>query len=290
MSDESAIVPVILAGGLGTRLRPLTSDRRPKPFLRLLSKRSLFQESVLRGGVFSAPIIVCHNDYKPFVVSQLEEIGVQPRTIILEPDHKGTAAAIALAAFYLKNQGKKMLVMPSDHIIEGDEGFSRSIMSALPASEHSMALFGVRPTYAECGYGYISVDEGKDVHGRGDALHSFIEKPDASKAGALIERGSVYWNTGIFLARPRIFLDNLKQYAPDIYKYSQLSFYNNQERHGIIYPSASKFMKIEPVSVDYAVMEKCSNARVFSLACCWSDIGTWPRLVRSKIGRLKKRA
>ncbi|MGH1402978.1 MAG: mannose-1-phosphate guanylyltransferase [Alphaproteobacteria bacterium] len=293
--DKADIVPVILAGGMGRRLRPLTGEKAPKPFLRLFSDQSLFQGAVLRGAAYGdgAPIIVCHEAYISFVQEQLAEINVTPRQIIVEPAHKGTATAIALAAFSLKNQGKSMLVMPSDHVLGGgQDALSFSVEKAMSHVAENFILMGAKPTRPETGYGYIVYDtQGCDDDKNVMRVKKFVEKPDRAGARTLLKSEAAFWNTGIFLVRPRIYLRSLEKFEAELYKQCERSFYAHKEEGQLCYPAKEEFFKILPISVDYAVMEHCDNAFVCSLSVDWSDVGTWPRLIQTKISyAIKKRA
>lgn len=290
MSTADDIVPVILAGGRGMRLRPLTSDTSPKPFLRLFSKYSLFQETVLRVSSFQAPIIVTHHSYLPYVREQLDEIGVIPHSIILEPDHRGTAAAIALAAFSLKNQGKVMLVMPSDHVMAGDaaDALRSCVDVALPMVECDVVMVGAKPYRAVTGYGYIVCDPTSELSGV-HKVQEFVEKPIYSRAQRLLKNGNSLWNTGILVMRPKIYLNLLKGHDGDVYKYTQRAFYAGEEDAGVYRPAEDEFVKILPISVDYAVMEKCDDGYVVQISAFWCDVGTWAQILRLKMKALFKR-
>lgn len=212
MSKAGNIAPVILIGRPSIRLCPSARDKVPHSFLRVLSKYSLFQNTVLRALAFQAPIIVCHESYHHLVQRQLDEIKVRPRVIILEPEYKGSVTAITLAAFYLKNQGERMLVLPSDHVLEG-EGFEACVYDALDKIEDHIVLLGVKPSRRENGYGYVTCAEG---HSASRKVIRFIENPDAKSVQQLFKSPDCFWNTGIFLSRPRIFLDELKKFEPEI--------------------------------------------------------------------------
>lgn len=289
LNDNVRVTPVLLAGGMGTRLKPLTGMNSPKPFLKLLSAKSLFQETVLRSLAFGAPVIVCHENYLSFVKEQLKAIHVKPRVIILEPEHKGTAAAIALAAFYLKNKGETMLVLPTDHYVEDAENFEDCVDHGIPHAQNAIVALGAVPTRPESGYGYVEYVPHSEQEGV-FKVRNFVEKPDVKKARAFIKQGTYLWYTGMFLSRPKTFLDLVKTHTPDLYKTAERSFYAGNEASSVYTVNTEDFSKIDAVSVDIAIMEKLKNAYVCVLETFWGDVGTWPQILRQKVRLVLKRA
>ena len=277
MTSRPEIVPVILAGGQGKRLWPLTSPKRPKPFLSLNSGLSFFQRTVLRVRSFAPPIIVCHHSYRGLVKDHLARVKVEPRAIILEPDHRNTAAAIAMAAFFLKGQGSLMLVLPSDHSMKNIRSFEKAVVESIAYTIENMVLLGVTPTAAETDYGYIMLEPGETAC---RPVKQFVEKPDEKKAEMLLSLGNCLWNTGMFLSRPSVFLQQLERASPGIFEMAQLAHEGRAEKGHFIQPDKKFFSEIEPLSVDYAVMEKATSYFARELNVPWSDVGTLRRLWR----------
>lgn len=288
MMKSGDVVPVILAGGMDKRLRPLTGHDSPKPFLKIFSKKSLFQNAVLQGTRYGAPVIVCHEAYLDHVQAQLAEIDVEPLSIILEPAHKGTAIALALAAFSLKNQKKCMLVIPSDHVLGADgedQNFEPSVDASLEHANDSLILFGVKPRAVESGYSYIVTDE--DVKNI-PKIKKFIERPKRALAKKIIESENCYWNTRVLLVRPRVYLELLNKNESEIYRQCERSFYAHDEQGVCCYPETAAFLNISPTSLHAAISKHCDNIRICLLSCYWSDVGTWPKLLQVKMQSLLK--
>lgn len=261
------IVPVILAGGRGTRLWPLTSPERPKPLLRLFGPHSLLQQTLLRVRHLGKPLILCHRDHAASVRRHAQEMGISA-TVLAEAAHGGTALALAVAALSLQQERPDawMLVLPSDHAVVDTDAFMAALRrAALLAEEEGIVMLGARPYAASSRYGYIR----HDGDGR---LLGFEEKPCAQRARELLMQGHALWNTGIFLCPPATLLRLLQRHAPAHYAAAKA-----QGDHIALH---SVQPALPPLPIDRAVMEHCTRGRVVLLDAEWSDIGTWPSLIR----------
>lgn len=272
------IIPVILSGGSGTRLWPMSRPDCPKQFLALTGDKTMFQLTALRTADperFAPPIIVANARHADMLKAQLADIGVAPGPVILEPCARNTAPAIALAA--LEAGTSPMLVMPSDHVITDESAFAAAVAAALPLAEAGwLVTFGITPTGAETGYGYIRIGQsvGTGVH----QVEAFIEKPDAEKAKAMLAQGGHVWNGGIFLFRADVLRDAMAAHAPTMLDCAKQAMDEAQRVDGLIKPDPDRFAACPADSIDYAIMEKASQVAVVPVAMGWSDVGSWDAL------------
>lgn len=272
--------PVILSGGAGTRLWPLSRNATPKQLLRLLGSETLIQSAARRAPAengFRTPLIVAGDAHLAEIEAQLAEIGVAPRAIVLEPAGRNTAPAVALAALMLP-EDELMLVMPSDHIINDVEAFRAAIARAEPlANDGWLVTFGITPDRPETGYGYIETAESI-----ADGVHRvarFVEKPPLETAKAYLETGRFCWNAGIFLLRAGSFLAELRRHAPDIETAVRQSVAGAADEGAILRPDRESFLASPSDSIDYAVMEKAERVAVVPVEMGWSDIGAFNALL-----------
>lgn len=275
MSDETRIIPVILSGGSGTRLWPMSTPERPKQFLPLTDERTMFQLTVGRTGDasrYAPPVIVASERHADLIEEQLAEISVHPAALILEPCARNTAPAIALAA--LSGGRAPLLVMPSDHVIGDVDAFHYAIAQALPLLDDGwLVTFGIEPDGPETGYGYIKA--GKPLNGTTRRVAQFVEKPDRERAEAMLAAGGHFWNGGIFLFRADMFLKALEVHAPAILEAAKASIETATRKGHRILPDAQAFAASPADSIDYAVMEKADRVAVIPVAMGWSDVGSW---------------
>lgn len=270
------IAPVILCGGSGTRLWPISRESHPKQFVNLGNGRTLFKDTLARIKSFpdaGEPVAVCNENHRFFVSEEMREAGLEGK-IILEPAPRNTAPAIALAASYLQNLPDcLMLVMPADHYLEDGEAFAKTVIAASSlAIDNKIVAFGASPTYPATGYGYIKT--GGSL-GEGLEIIEFVEKPEADKARAMLNAGGCFWNAGIFLLRPGLYLSELKKYAPEIAEACACAMDGAERKNNYIRPHKRLFLKSPSDSIDYAIMEKTSNAVMAPLNVKWSDLGSW---------------
>lgn len=274
--------PVVLSGGSGTRLWPLSRQNQPKQFLSLIGDRSLFQETILRASKLPGvqpPVTVCSEDHRFMVGEQLQEIGVASGGILLEPVARNTAPAIALAALHLvaRDPDATMLVMPADHLIEDEAAFREAVAQAAHLGEAGwLVTFGIRPDYAETGYGYIL--RGELLSDSGYRVQRFVEKPDQATAERYVAEGTYAWNSGMFLFKAQRYLDELAQHAVDILAAATAAYATAGSDLDFIRIDKDAFATSPSDSIDYAVMEKTSRAAVVPVSCGWSDIGSWSSL------------
>lgn len=273
------IRPVILCGGSGTRLWPLSRPSCPKQFLALTEARTMLQATAerVRGAAYSAPLVVAGESLGGLVDEQLRAGGVDPSAIILEPAGRNTAPAIALAAYWLQARGgdEIMLVMPSDHRIEDEAAFGRAVAAALPAVEAgALATFGITASAPETGYGYIGPGrEWPDSPGA-FVVDRFFEKPDAETATRFCASGYL-WNGGIFLFRASAFLAELERHAPEVARHCAAAVASASTGGVFVRPQAEAFLAAPSIAVDVAVMERTGRACVVPVDMGWSDVGSW---------------
>lgn len=278
------VVPVILSGGSGTRLWPLSQPGRPKQLLPLVTDRSLLQDTLKRtqglGERAGAPIVICSETHGSQVAEQLRELEVAARAIVLEPAGRNTAPAVAIAALLAVAESSAsddplLLVLPADHVILDEPAFQAAVAQGLAAAAAGkLVTFGIVPTRAETGYGYIR--RGAD-HGGWSDVAAFVEKPDAQTAGAYVTSGEYLWNSGMFLFGARVYLDELGRHAADMLPACRAALEAAAEDAGFLRLGAA-FLDCPSESIDYAVMEHTGAAAVVPLDAGWSDVGSWAAL------------
>jgi mannose-1-phosphate guanylyltransferase / mannose-6-phosphate isomerase len=278
-----AIHPVIMCGGAGTRLWPVSNRACPKQFRSLVSEKSVFQETVLRFvntavPDFSArPIIISNADYADLIDTQLAEIGVAAEAILLEPEGRNTAAVAAVAARYIAavDPGGLALLVPSDHYISAPEIFIAAVAAAAPiARANHITTFGIQPDRPNTGFGYIQA--GASLGAKIARIAAFREKPDLATARAYLAGGDYSWNAGIFLFPAELMLNELSAHAADVLTHAGAALSGARQQGVRLYLALDAFAMAPSISLDYAVMEKTSRAAVYApLNCGWSDIGTW---------------
>ena len=280
------LTPVILSGGAGTRLWPLSRELYPKQLLALTGERTMLQQTALRldGLAASPPIVVCNEAHRFLVAEQLRQLGIEPRATVLEPFGRNTAPAIALAAHAAIRAGAAdsnagdpiLLVLPADHVIRDVPAFQKAVRLALTAAQKGrLVTFGIVPTAPETGYGYIQ-------HGQPDGelrkIARFFEKPSLERAQEFVNSGEYYWNSGMFMFSAKRYLEELERYAPQMAKVCRAVSEQAQSDLDFTRIDAKAFAACPSDSIDYAVMEKTSDAVVVPLAAGWSDVGSWAAL------------
>ena len=281
------IHPVLLCGGSGTRLWPLSRKSHPKQFVKLSDEESLFQSSARRlsGESFAAPTVVTGSDFRFMVVEQLAAIAIEPQIILIEPFARNTAAAVCAAAIALdaKNGDSLMLVSPSDHVITDLERFKATVEAAIPtANEGQIVTFGIRPDRAETGYGWLELPSklSDDLPAVVQPLSSFVEKPAAEAADALLRGGMHLWNAGIFLFSSSNILASFEQHAPQTLAEVRKAFGAAETDLGFKRLAVDPWSRLEDISLDYAVMEHAQNLSVMPYGGYWSDLGDWQAIWR----------
>jgi mannose-1-phosphate guanylyltransferase len=274
------ITPVIMAGGSGSRLWPLSRSLYPKQFLALTGEQTMLQETLQRLSNLdvNAPLVICNEEHRFIVAEQLRALD-KTGSIILEPVGRNTAPAIALAAEVTVNDNDPLLlVLAADHVIQNTDAFTEAVKSAIPlAQAGKLVTFGIVPTQAHTSYGYIK--RGNNVSdSSGYNVNAFVEKPDPQTAANYVESGEYYWNSGMFLIKASRYLQELQKYRPEIFNARKKALEHTTRDNDFVRLDAQAFAACPDESVDYAVMENTTDAVVVSLDAGWNDIGAWSAL------------
>jgi len=284
------ITPILLCGGSGTRLWPLSRKSYPKQFVPLVGETTLFQASAQRlsGAGYAAPMVLTNSDFRFIVTEQLASVGIDPGAILIEPAGRNTAPAVLAAALYLQQSDPDalMLVAPSDHVVP-DAGAFRAAVAAGEAAARAgqIVTFGIKPTHAETGYGYLELDGDPieftpDFSPRAIGLKRFVEKPDAATAEAMLTSGTFLWNAGIFLFSVQAILAAFRAHAPDLIAPVEAAIAAGENDLGFFRLDPAAWEALDDISIDYAVMEKADNLTVVPFAAGWSDLGGWDAVWR----------
>ena len=281
-ADTGSLVPVILSGGAGTRLWPVSRSMHPKQLLPIVADDSMLQVTAARfADGFAAPIVVGGEDHRFLISDQLAEAGIRAATIILEPEGRNTAAAIALAAHAARRLDPDaiLVVAPSDHVITDAAAFRAAIDTARPAAcAGHLVTFGIRARSAETGYGYIEIGDPLPGLAGVNAVARFVEKPDAARAQGFVAGGRHAWNGGIFVFTASAYLSALAQYAPQIASACDAAMAGATTDAAFTRPAKAAFLACPNISIDYAVMENTDRAAVVPVEMGWSDVGSWSAL------------
>ena len=277
------LTPVILSGGAGTRLWPLSRELYPKQLLALTGERTLLQQTALRleGLAAGAPVVVCNEAHRFLVAEQLRQLQIEPAAMVLEPVGRNTAPAIALAAHAALKAAADplLLILTADHVIRDVPAFQKAVRAALiPAGEGKLVTFGIVPSSPETGYGYIQ--RGAPA-GDAFAIARFVEKPDAARAEQFVASGEYYWNSGMFLFKARRYLEALERLAPQMARACAEAFTAARADLDFTRIERARFETCPADSIDYAVMEKTHDAVMVPLAAGWSDVGSWAALAEA---------
>lgn len=274
------MIPVILSGGSGTRLWPLSRGQHPKQFLPLVSKFSMLQETVLRlQGIegIQAPIGVCNENHRFMMAEQLREINTSASAIILEPVGKNTAPAVALAALAAKSEEDILLILPADHVIADVDSFQKAVKKAeFLAEQGYLVTFGIVPTEPETGYGYIK-GGGKNTEYAFNVA-SFVEKPDLETARRYVDSGEYFWNSGMFVFKAGRYLEELQKYNAEMLAACREAYQSAEVDADFVRLNKAVFSQCPADSIDFAVMEKTDKAVVVPLSAQWNDVGSWSAL------------
>jgi len=274
------ISPIIMCGGSGTRLWPLSRAQFPKQFLPLVNDTSMLQDTLARLPVkHQAPVFICNEDHRFLVAEQVKQVKCNNATILLEPQGRNTAPAVALAALNAleKNSDALLLVLAADHVIKNTEEFHQAVsVAAMSAQQGKLVTFGIVPTHAETGYGYI-----KQGNEKGDGTYQvakFVEKPNEETAQAYLASGEYLWNSGMFLFKASRYIEELEKFRPDILASCQEAMTKVEKDLDFTRPDREAFLQCADESIDYAVMEKTEDAVVVPLDAGWSDVGSYSAL------------
>ncbi len=270
------IVPVVMSGGSGTRMWPQSRALRPKQFVDLIGEQTLFQAAVTRldSDRFADPVIVCNEEHRFVAAQQLQDEGRHAASIILEPEGRNTAPAIAVAALHAVDElnDPLLLVCSADHQIQQPEAFIEAVLNGVDSAEsNQLVTFGIVPKIPETGYGYIKSSDQSNV----SRVEKFVEKPDLKTAESYLADGSYYWNSGIFLFRASTYLKELETHHPEILSACTKAIKLSDNDLDFIRLNKEAFLNSPSDSIDYAVMEKTANATVVPVDCGWSDLGAW---------------
>ena len=274
------MIPIILSGGSGTRLWPLSRKMYPKQFLALLHDETMLQKTLTRldGLDHAAPIVVCNDEHRFIVAEQARQIGIEDLSIILEPIGRNTAPAIAVAALHAltRDDDPLLLVLSADHEIADEEAFREAVrLASSLAEDGKLVTFGIVPTHPATGYGYLHRG---NAEGTGYRVEQFVEKPDRDTAEAYLDSGDYFWNSGMFMFRASVYLDELEKYKPAMVEQCRLASAQMAPDLGFLRLDEEAFAAVESDSIDYAVMEKTELACMVPLDAGWSDIGSWSSL------------